>query len=755
MKLSDTNLLEAALKYSELGWHIIPCRPGVKIPLTPHGIKDATNDVEVIKAWWARWPTANIAVACGDKSGIHVVDVDKDDTKGVDGWETLKSEEPLPNTITQDTPRGGAHFIYRADDPPRNRNSFKPGIDIRSDGYYIMLPPSLHPNGKRYEWRKGHSPWDVEPAEFPDHMRPPEKNALPWGKPVPVKPPITPSGDKIIDRARLYLQECEPAIQGQAGHDKLLWAATALVKGFEIDDGTAINMLWNEYNPRCVPPWDRGNPSDAKDFERKVREAHKSSNPRGWLLVDYGLREDTALLETGRQIAESLLKKKPEPVAEVVEVVEEPGPETDDYPDWLLHPPGLVGKIVEYINLTAGCYQPLLAVGASLTACGALMGRKVRDQSNGRTNLYMMGVAHSSAGKDHPGDCIEQIISAAGVSHILGGSRVTSDTAIEVALEQNPVQLFQWDEIGHMFANIKAAGGSSSSATHLRTIVPALMELYSSPHKLWIGKQRAEEAARRIDQPHICVWGLTSPDVMYSGLSTAELRDGWLGRVITLISHSRPMYEIKSMLAPPKDVIESVRGWAERTVPAPEGTGGITAVTSAFQITVPTHGLAMQVFNDFGASCHRKMIACSNDGDMTQYLWGKALQNARRIALIIAAGEDFSDPVINEYHAKYACEFVRVNIERFRDSIQTHMADSVWEADKKRILDVVGLAKYAGMGKTEITRRTQSMRDKRTRDGYIQDLVEAGLLMVGRHPDHGAQTWFWKYPYGAQYMEAQ
>lgn len=760
--MTDNPLLLAALQYSAMGWHVFPCRPGMKVPATPHGVKEATTSEATIRAWWTRWPAANVALACGAASGVYVIDVDVDPAKGIDGFASLEAFPELPTTIRQSSPRGGAHFIFKASTPVRNKNSFRPGIDIRGEGYYIIVAPSIHPNGKAYAWAKDLGPEEVELAEYPDFMRPPVEKpaAAPWDRPAVApepakKAPDSPGSTPILERAALYLSTCEPAMQGQAGHDKLLWAARAMVVGFELDHATALGLLWSEFNPRCIPPWDRSKPSEAKDFERKVVEARRTpgQKPRGWLLDELGLRgQAEAALEYGKTLAAGLLacKKATTKPDKVLIKKQTPIKSKTDFPDWILHPPGLVGQFCGWINETAGCPQPALALAASLTACGALFGRKVRDQSNGRTNLYMMGVAHSSAGKDHPADCIEQLFALAGASGLLGGSRVTSDTAIELALSANPVQLFNWDEVGHMFAAIKQAGVGSGNGQHLRTIVPALMQLYSSAHKLFVGKQKAEEELRRIDQPHVCVWGLTSPDVLYQSLSTAELRDGWLGRVITVISHDRPKYQIKRAMPPPEGLVSMVQAWLTRVIPPPDDVGNIRAATGCYQKEIPTDAAAMKVFEDFRDECYERMLKCDSAGDDAQYLWGKALQNARRIALIVAVGDQFDGAEIGEFHAKYGCELIRLCTLRFSECIKHNLADNQFEADKQKIMRIISATGSEGISKCELTKRTPSFKNRETRNSYIADLAEARMIVVGmneKRPDAKA-GWLWKYPYG-------
>ena len=255
MTKENNTMLKAALAYAEKGWPVFPCKPKGKAPLGGRGCRDATTDVKTITRWWMGNPTANIGLRCGD--GLAVIDVDVDKKKN--GFETIKKLGGLAgmDTVTQTTPTGGAHMIYDCgDNPPRNRNGFptkEDGLDIRSTNYYIILAPSIHPNGKPYEWVDGFSPWDREPTPFPDAFRPPKhvakkKHVAPW-EVKHVKKHRLPSSTPIIERAKKYLDACPAAVQGQAGHNDLLWVASAMVKGFMLDNSTAKALLWSHYNP--------------------------------------------------------------------------------------------------------------------------------------------------------------------------------------------------------------------------------------------------------------------------------------------------------------------------------------------------------------------------------------------------------------------------------------------------------------------------------------------------------------------------
>jgi hypothetical protein len=285
--------LESALDYAERGLAVFPCVPRDKQPLTKHGCKDATTDAEQIRDWWTKTPNANIGIACGKTSGVYVVDVD---VKGdIDGRKSLKEFPPLPPTVIAETGGGGLHAFYKTENPPVNKNAFRPGVDLRGEGYYVIAPPSIHPSGQQYRWSPGYSPWECTFAEYPSFLRPPER---PAPQPIPERAPQVASAtsqpaprapsEDVLRRASLYLAQCDPAIQGQAGHNKLLWAAVAMVHGFMLTDDQAYDLLVREYNGRCLPPWDLTDAKDYRDFRRKISEARKLTPEKqpGWLVND-------------------------------------------------------------------------------------------------------------------------------------------------------------------------------------------------------------------------------------------------------------------------------------------------------------------------------------------------------------------------------------------------------------------------------------------------------------------------------------
>lgn len=145
-------MLDWVLRYIRLGWGVIPLHG--KKPYTNHGLKDWTLSEEQARAWWTKWPNANIGLVTGHR--FFVIDIDAH-RGGEDTWDSLRSKHPpLPATIESITGRGGRHIFYKLPENFRVSNSedfIGPGIDVRGHGGYVVAPPSIHPDTHvAYNW---------------------------------------------------------------------------------------------------------------------------------------------------------------------------------------------------------------------------------------------------------------------------------------------------------------------------------------------------------------------------------------------------------------------------------------------------------------------------------------------------------------------------------------------------------------------------------------------------------------------------
>ena len=143
--MSDRPMLTEALELIQRGFRVFPVRG--KIPATKNGFKDATNNPHVAEFFWARDPQAGIAIATGQ--GLCVLDVDPRHD-GDDSLAQLEREYGPIETLTVNTGGGGLHLYLRGNLP--QRTGFLPGLDLKSEGGYVVAPPSMHDSGRPYLW---------------------------------------------------------------------------------------------------------------------------------------------------------------------------------------------------------------------------------------------------------------------------------------------------------------------------------------------------------------------------------------------------------------------------------------------------------------------------------------------------------------------------------------------------------------------------------------------------------------------------
>jgi len=185
----DCDPAVVALAYASAGLPVIPLhtpdgtggcscrrdcgRDAGKHPRTLDGLKSATTYPARIDHWWGMWPDANPAVATGADAGVIVIDVDAG-TGGEASLAALEAEHGLlPETWAVETGGRGMHLWFRHPGGWVKTTAGKlgPGLDVRADGGYVVVPPSLHRSGVRYRWADAWRPDLVRLADPPPWLR--------------------------------------------------------------------------------------------------------------------------------------------------------------------------------------------------------------------------------------------------------------------------------------------------------------------------------------------------------------------------------------------------------------------------------------------------------------------------------------------------------------------------------------------------------------------------------------------------------
>lgn len=168
---------EYADKYLKLGISVFPAMSN-KVPAIPSWAPYQTRTAtpEEIEAWSEDLgENINIALVCGKLSNLTVVDCDSEEAA-----EKVKSL--LPDQIEVPivfTPKKGCrHYYFQFTPGLLNRARYQAGIDVRTEGGYVLAPPSQTkktPDGKcvdgEYIWHKEYQLGKICPPPMPAELR--------------------------------------------------------------------------------------------------------------------------------------------------------------------------------------------------------------------------------------------------------------------------------------------------------------------------------------------------------------------------------------------------------------------------------------------------------------------------------------------------------------------------------------------------------------------------------------------------------
>lgn len=220
---------ELASEYVDNGWSVLPVKPEEKRPYMTNWLQYMRTRApkETVENWFASLSGAGIGVVTGRISNIIVLDVES--------YCKIPIEELIKKYPTQMIARsgsGGYHLFYQypqSVSKVSNRVGIFEGADLRADGGFIVLPPTIHPNGNRYEWIKRGAP-GVFPKELLDLRSSSQVN-----------------GDNWITEALRGVSE------GGRNDTCARLAGYFFKKGMNADIVEALLLEWNERNDPPLP----------------------------------------------------------------------------------------------------------------------------------------------------------------------------------------------------------------------------------------------------------------------------------------------------------------------------------------------------------------------------------------------------------------------------------------------------------------------------------------------------------------------
>ena len=579
------------------GYHPIPIAPDSKAPSEWRGGKwrgmsgwqkyrnEQPKDF-LIKVW-SNWPDANIGIVTGTvvtvkavkdnkvvmlKFIVVAIDFDTDD------YDTLQElEASLPYSGVRKKGRRGHTSFYLA---PVGTPGFRtPIVELLSDTRQTVIPGSIHPDtGKPYIWTTAQTLLNTPAHDLPvltaedlerfrDTVESITKKPL---KPVePVFQQVEPGDDKfwrlMNNTAFMNLDMWVPELglhklkreanggykavahwrESTTGRDlrdrspNLSIAPNLGARDFGTGDRyTAINLVmqalsidlddavkWLGTRVKMIHEAKFHVPPITVEGEAEAPTDSPQEGSKGPEVVDTTM-EDAEIIKEKSQASGD----PPNPPDEKPEL------ELREFPENLLNPPGVVGEVMDWI--VGGARRPsrMLALGPALTIVGTLMGANVRGPTRSASHLYVVGLAPSGAGKDHPLQAISEILKGSNCGYLTGPSEFMSMSGVINFLQRQSLSVCAMDEFGAFLRKLN----SKNSSTHEQGISKILRSIWGLSFKNYMTPEWAGRASVEIQRPCLSLYGVSTAEEYFESLQNADIRNGFLNRFLVFSTNLKP-----------------------------------------------------------------------------------------------------------------------------------------------------------------------------------------------------------------------
>jgi hypothetical protein len=714
--------LENALDLAARGAYVFPCQ---EYRTTPEGEPDdrkkpkpgifwgraSTRDPAQIERWWTRWPDALIGLDLG-KMGIFVADADRKPGRpdGVQGWLELCAEHgysdaevPRVSTASQ-----GEHLYFRQPEgAPIGNKKVGVSIDGRGAGGYVIAPGSRFTDDDRdYRLMWGDI---LNTAPMPqwlvDRLRASQAQPLPQtpanvaALPVPTREP----GNREAAYASRAIEEEARTLAGMgkdSGRNNALNTAAfnlgQLVAGGLLDAGEVRealvaachqNGLVKEDGMRSVLASIR---SGLSAGARKPRTAPE--------------QEDAPLAFIPRQVCQEGDDLIDEETGEIIETAAAQPEEPED--DTWRHPQGMVREIAEWVMAVSHRPSWPLSLASAVATMATLCSRHMVGPTGLGSHVYIMSLAASASGKGDPLAAPETIINELDkrvgqfgqLKKVVQATDWASGSAIEKNITACPTQLSRIDEIDGLFSRIY----SKRSSTHEASMAVKIKALYSiKPRGLGSAFTPSSRAGMgevvKIEAPALTIFGASVPDAVFSALAGITMTDGFLNRWLIIDAPDWPPRNDKQKPPVPERVLNHLAG----LFPASAGNlgGGPSVLTLADGVPDPLqiNFASPEVRASYNAFWERIDTIQRQSSGFVQNAYGRAVENALRLAMIHAVGRDGRRAAITQADWDWSVSMVLRSVRAMLKMVGDHMSENEGQAAHKRVFKIIKDAGKAGI----------------------------------------------------------
>ena len=356
-----------------------------------------------------------------------------------------------------------------------------------------------------------------------------------------------------------------------------------------------------------------------------------------------------------------------------------PGP----VPDKLLSIPGFIDDVVKLSMQSAPYPNRVLSFTGALALLAFLVGRKVQDKRDNRSNIYLIALADSGTGKDHPRKVNFNIAFRAGVAGAIGDA-FASGEGLEDALFMHPSMLFQADEFDCIFNTLKY-----SKDNRAESINEKLLKFYGASNTIYPLRKKASakkkdgtvhEIAHSVN-PNLVLLGTAIPQYFYESLSRRVLENGLVARCIIVEAGKRGEAGNPQPITPSDSLIRAATYLANLDV-----NGNLTNEYPKPLIITETPE-ATAALREVQQECDRRynFYEAQNEG-AAKALWARAHEKVCKLAMLHGISSNVYNPLITEKSVRWAWKFIDHLTGRMLYMANRYVYENVFDEKCQRVL---------------------------------------------------------------------
>lgn len=792
--------LDYALRYAALGWAVLPCHsikdgtcscgqanctsPG-KHPLVGKGSHDATTYKPTIEHWFTRWPDANIGIATGKKSGFFAVDVDIKHHLGKYGDESLDALEKeygkLPETITAFTGSGGNHYLFLTPEfgeIPNSTGALAPSIDIRGEGGYIIVEPSIHLSGLSYAWIDSDPIFDRSKiSAAPEWLL----KALRRDKSV-----------LSVNNTGMVFETSELDALGQDQRDDLL-AALAFCPNVERDDWLRVGMalhsmdagaagfaIWCDWSMTCAKYNDKDQARVWLSFtHKKQTKIYKESiffiaRQHGYISTIEQAKQQ-ATQQASQQIIEQINNP---PIYQVIpstvsDTTTYPASDTLNqkatqpasqqkkqavtYPDKKLpthvaieptiqpinhvFPVHALNQLAGFINAGSSVYSETATTQAVIALAATLASRRYVTPQGDSCHLYL-GISSGSIGSigelRYASRGIQTVMRQAGLRRMVRDGRLASTQALYKTLYHSPASIYLCDDYSAMINLTKrqTTGGIEVVLNHLTQLFDTKEKQLDSPEEA--GIRSPDDTQPLIIRPCLSMLALLHYSQLATFAKSSELGRGAAEQFLFAICDNDD-FQLKeeSDVRIPTELIALIR--QVRGIPETDEELSLEAIFNHLPGVEPA--LIAVVFAD-PLSHYDALIDEVSDDRRYRMFKTAARKNFRRLCTVLAAFDNPVNPVASKVIMGWAAQYIVENLRRLLAIVDFVVSDDGKPELYQLIIEIIMRNGATGIRPSDLVKYCRPLKklpqDKR--DELVNSLIDDGDIALVAMKSVAGQT---------------